>query len=221
MTSPNFRRVRLALAAFMCAAGAASSAAASTVIYDSIVGNSFSGYALAGGYFAPFDKSYLTALRFTATVSGTIDTLTMAANGQPSFTVDLYSDAGGRLGQSLQTMLKSGSTAPLSYASGSFAGGAALVAGTDYWIVLGNDHDFESWGYMQGSTAPGAGAMAFGETVGFDVPTVLSYSSPDIALGLRISVAGDGPVPGVPEPATWALLGAGVLLLAARRRSVR
>jgi len=194
------------------------SAHASTVVVDSMTGHGLSGYALSGGYLPVFDTSYLTAQRFTASAAGYIDTLTLSAYGQPSFTVDLYSDDGGRLGSALQTLSMNGSADYGSVASGSFAGGAALAAGSDYWIVLGNNHALVNWAYMNGGPGPGSNALAFGQTLGFVVPSVLNYYSPSPGLGMRISVAGDATVPGVPEPASWALMGMGALALALRRR---
>ncbi|HEY1129684.1 MAG TPA: PEP-CTERM sorting domain-containing protein [Roseateles sp.] len=212
-------RVKACAAAFALAAGVGS-AHASVVSYDSITGHTNSGYALYGGYFAPFDQSGLVGLRFTAGTSGYIDALTIAASGStPNFSMTLFSDDAGALGSQMQTLAMIGDGVLGGFSSGEFTSGAQLTAGASYWLVLGMDFVMQSWFYMEGSSAPGTGAMAYAYTAGQQLPTSLNYASPTQSLGLRVSID-DGSTGGgtVPEPASYALAGMALFAAFAARR---
>lgn len=219
-TGRVLRGLGQARVAAFAAAACAGSAHASIVSYDSITGNTNSGYALYGGYFAPFDQTGHVGLRFTASASGYIDALTVAVSGRtPNFSMTLFSDDAGVLGSQMQTLAMVGDGVLGGFSSGEFTSGAQLTAGASYWLVLGMDFIMQSWFYMSGSSAPGAGAMAYGYTAGQNLPTSLTYSSPTQSLGLMVSID-DGSTGGgtVPEPTTYALAGLALLAAFAARR---
>jgi hypothetical protein len=195
------------------------SANASTIVHDSITGANMTGYGQSAGYFAPFDRTTLTGQRFTASVSGYIDALTLSANGQSHFDVGLFADDGGQLGDSLQTLALTGA-GMLTLATGSYGGGVRLEAGSSYWLVLGMDFAQDSWWYMDTSALPAGGAMLHGEASGRTLPSALQYSDTTgwiSTLGLVVSID-DGRVGSVPEPSSYALVGLGLLVTAAAQR---
>lgn len=205
------------LVAAAVALGCFGSAQASVVSYDSITGNTNSGYGLYGGYFAPFNQTGLVGLRFTAGASGYIDALTIAASGvTPAFSMTLFADAAGTLGSELQTLAMTGDGVVGGFSSGEFDSGALLTAGASYWLVLGTDFVVQSWYYMNGSSGPGNGAMVHGQAQGQQLPTALDYLSPTQSLGMRLSIDDGGA--SVPEPASYALAGVALLAAFAARR---
>lgn len=203
-------------AAALAATACVGAGQASVVSYDSISGNTNSGYGLYGGYFSPFDQTGLVGLRFTAGASGYIDALTIAASGNtPAFSMTLFADNAGALGSELQTLAMTGDGVVGGFSSGEFDSGAQLTAGASYWLVLGMDFVVQSWYYMTGSTGPGSGAMVHGYAKGQQVPTTLDYLSPTQSLGMIVSIE-DGHH--VPEPTSYALAGIALLAAAAARR---
>lgn len=212
-------RSAITCAAALALAAGLGTAHASVVSYDSITGNTNSGYGLYGGYFAPFDQTGLVGLRFTAGASGYIDALTLAVSGNtPNFSMTLFADNAGVLGSELQTLAMTGDGVVGGFSHGEFDSGAQLTAGADYWLVLGMDFVVQSWYYMNGSSAPGTGAMVHGYAKGAQLPTALDYLSPTQSLGMLVSIEDGSSGGSVPEPASYALAGIALFAAFAARR---
>lgn len=197
---------------------AATAAQASVISHDTITGQTYSDFGLYAGYFGPFDKTALVGVRFTAAASGYIDALTLSAFGAESYSLTLFDDNAGQIGNQLQTLAMTGSAVIQSFSSGHFTGGTQLNAGDDYWLVMGRDFVLEHWFYMNGAFDPGA--IALGEASGATLPGTMSFygtTSRASALGLVVSID-DGLVSSVPEPSSYALAGIGLLFAAAAAR---
>jgi hypothetical protein len=105
-------------------------------VHDSITGTYYTGgYRTVGDTFGFMPVSHSAGVRFTTSVTGYIESLTLSLYGAPSATVQVFSDNGGKLGVSLDTLALNANTGAGTFATGSYSSGVMLQAGTSYWIL--------------------------------------------------------------------------------------
>jgi hypothetical protein len=153
-----FRSIALSALPAACAILALSAPARADIVFTNIVGPCCGGYAVNGSNFGPES----IAAAFTPVTSDRLADAQVVVfqilgfGGDPNFNMSLFSDSGGLPGSPIES-LGTDLTAPLApggIVSAMSALNPALLAGTQYWLVLTPFDNSTQIAWEQGGSAP-------------------------------------------------------------------
>jgi hypothetical protein len=184
------------------------------VAYDTISGSAFTLSGNGFGYDPAVDATAVIADRFVSGASGVVSRLTAnmysSHNDGSTIVLGLYADAAGAPGAFIEDLAVTTSriAGNETFATGAYTGGAAITAGSAYWIVTPFTSPLYTWGDMR-TPQPVQNDYILALTPG----TTGGLSGGDehnglgnMAPGLMVEVSTV-----VPEPSALALLLAGLL----------
>lgn len=206
--------LRSIVAAVAVAATPFTVSASTSVAWDTLTGTSFNTSVFPTvGDVGSFLAS--NALVFTAGASGTVSSVTLpiaASFGTPVLSFALFADGGAAPGSALGTAVQVTTSAPGSNPDIAILtgwGGAALVSGTDYWLVASGNPG--AAGFWLAGNPDQAGERYFSLDGG---AFWIGLATPVPLARVEVEV---GPAP-VPLPAGLPLLAGGLVVLCAVRR---
>lgn len=217
------------LLALLLGLGHAVTSSASTVVFDSMNGSRIADYYVGYWPSANF-QTFLPGQQFTPTVTGYIDALTLAAwtpdkASGVTLTFGVFADNAGQIGSLLETLDVTTQGFPvngLPTATGTYASGATLSAGTTYWLV-GQTLTQAYWSTInpgQPGSFVEATQIKLGTSLVIDQPYVNYYgATAPYSTGMTISMAAPSAVP-LPA-AAWLFGGALGALGLVKRRAFR
>ena len=210
---------KIALRLLAASLAVSASAAASAQVYNQPYDGSTNAYSsqndTAGGGFGSFATVYDN---FTLGSPATITDLAFTGlyfNGgigsTSAFEVNFYGDVGGQPGASLWSNIISGnggeSCNSIQVCTYDVATNFSAAAGTQYWLSIVSQSPFPpQWGW---STGTGGDGIAYQDFFG---------SRGQVASDLAFTLNG---TPGVPEPATWAMMLLGFGFVGGAMRTAR
>lgn len=218
----TFSQCKSAIWALAILSSACATPGNAVTVHDSITGSYYTnGYRPVGNTSGVFATSNSAGARFTTSVTGYIESLTLSLYGASSATVQIFSDNGGKLGVSLDTLTLDAKTGAGTFATGSYSSGVMLQEGMSYWVLATAPSPALRWEYR--GFDPRSVENFYGTS--FDLVDVVTsgtyFTSPGSisGFGLIVDVAAPDPVP-LPAalPLFGTIIAAGGLVAWRRKR---